>query len=98
MKSDRGKCREARDTTDTRVRVHRRASAKRQVPRAGLRDCALPVLKVSIYRHAAPADQVHMHRLGMPRLMQFEAVRRRLMPFAEARGFVTDEDVFGRVS
>lgn len=32
------------------------------------------------------------------RLMQFEAVRRRIMPFAEARGFLTDEDVFARVS
>jgi len=28
------------------------------------------------------------------RLTQFEAVRRRMMPFAEARGFLTDEDVF----
>lgn len=28
------------------------------------------------------------------RLTQFEAVRRRVMPFAEARGFLTDEDVF----
>jgi len=32
------------------------------------------------------------------RLSQFEAVRRRLMPFAEARGFLTDEDVFAQVS
>ena len=32
------------------------------------------------------------------RLTQFEAVRRRTMPFAEARGFLTDEDVFAKVS
>jgi len=32
------------------------------------------------------------------RLTQFEAVRRRMMPFAEARGFLTDEDVFAKVS
>ena len=28
------------------------------------------------------------------RLAQFESVRRRMMPFAEARGFLTDDDVF----
>ena len=32
------------------------------------------------------------------RLTQFEAIRRRIMPFAEARGFLTDEDVFTQVS
>ena len=32
------------------------------------------------------------------RLMQFEAVRRRIMPFAEARGFLPDEDVFEKIS
>jgi predicted transcriptional regulator len=32
------------------------------------------------------------------RISQFEALRRRIMPFAEARGFLTDEDVFARVS
>jgi predicted transcriptional regulator len=32
------------------------------------------------------------------RISQFEALRRRVMPFAEARGFLTDEDVFARVS
>ena len=28
------------------------------------------------------------------RISQFEALRRRMMPFAEARGYLTDEDVF----
>ena len=32
------------------------------------------------------------------RISQFEALRRRIMPFAEARGFLTDEDVFSEVS
>lgn len=32
------------------------------------------------------------------RLMEFESLRRRLMPFAEARGFLTDEDVFKHIS
>jgi predicted transcriptional regulator len=32
------------------------------------------------------------------RLTQFETIRRRMMPFAEARGILTDEDVFSRVS
>lgn len=32
------------------------------------------------------------------RLEQFEALRRRIMPFAEARGLLTDEDIFSRVS
>lgn len=32
------------------------------------------------------------------RLTQFEAIRRQIMPFAEARGFLTDEDVFTQVS
>ena len=32
------------------------------------------------------------------RISQFEALRRKIMPFAEARGYLTDEDVFGDVS
>jgi predicted transcriptional regulator len=32
------------------------------------------------------------------RIGQFEALRRRIMPFAEARGFLTDKDVFSQVS
>jgi len=32
------------------------------------------------------------------RLTQFETIRRRMMPFAEARGFLTDEDVFATIS
>ena len=32
------------------------------------------------------------------RISQFEALRRKIMPFAEARGYLTDEDVFTDVS
>lgn len=32
------------------------------------------------------------------RISQFENLRRRMMPFAEARGYLTDEDVFAEVS
>jgi len=32
------------------------------------------------------------------RISQFEALRKRIMPFAEARGFLTDEDVFSKIS
>jgi len=32
------------------------------------------------------------------RLSQFETIRKRIMPLAEARGFLTDEDVFSKVS
>jgi predicted transcriptional regulator len=32
------------------------------------------------------------------RISQFESLRRRIMPFAEARGYLTDDDVFRDVS
>jgi predicted transcriptional regulator len=32
------------------------------------------------------------------RISQFESLRRRAMPFAEARGYLTDEDVFREIS
>ena len=32
------------------------------------------------------------------RLFQFDALRRRIMPFAEGCGYLTDEDVFADVS
>jgi predicted transcriptional regulator len=31
-------------------------------------------------------------------ISQFDALRQRMMPFAEARGYLTDEDVFAEVS
>jgi len=32
------------------------------------------------------------------RVSQFEALRKKMMPFAEARGYLTDEDVFRDIS
>lgn len=32
------------------------------------------------------------------RLEQFEDIRKRVMPFAEARGYLTDEDIFAQIS
>ena len=32
------------------------------------------------------------------RLEQFEEIRKKIMPFAEAHGFLTDDDVFSQVS
>lgn len=32
------------------------------------------------------------------RVTRFDNLRRRVMPFAEARGYLTDEDVFASVS
>jgi len=32
------------------------------------------------------------------RVVQFESLRRKAMPFAEARGYLTDEDVFREIS
>ncbi len=32
------------------------------------------------------------------RLENFEELRRRIMPFAEARGYLTDDDTFSKVS
>ena len=32
------------------------------------------------------------------RLEQFEAIRKRVMPFAETRGYLTDDDIFSQIS
>jgi predicted transcriptional regulator len=32
------------------------------------------------------------------RLEHFEEIRKRVMPFAEVRGYLTDEDVFSQIS
>jgi len=32
------------------------------------------------------------------RVEQFEEIRKRILPFAEARGFLTDEDIFSKIS
>ncbi len=32
------------------------------------------------------------------KLERFEELRKRIMPFAEARGYLTDEDIFSQIS
>jgi predicted transcriptional regulator len=32
------------------------------------------------------------------RISQFDALRKRIVPFAEARGYLTDDDVFKEIS
>ncbi len=32
------------------------------------------------------------------RLERFEELRKRIMPYAEARGYLTDEDIFSQIS
>jgi len=32
------------------------------------------------------------------RIIQFDSLRKRIVPFAEARGFLSDEDVFNEIS
>ena len=32
------------------------------------------------------------------RVESFDELRRRIMPFAEARGYLTDEDIFAKIS
>ncbi|MCK7531969.1 MAG: ribbon-helix-helix domain-containing protein [Marinilabiliales bacterium] len=32
------------------------------------------------------------------RIESFDELRRRIMPFAEARGYLTDEDIFAKIS
>jgi predicted transcriptional regulator len=32
------------------------------------------------------------------RILQLESLRKRIVPFAEARGFLTDDDVFNQIS
>ena len=49
-------------------------------------------------RRGAAEALAGMSRNSQVALMQFEQLRRRVLPFAEARGYLTDEDVFRDVS
>lgn len=51
--------------------------------------------------HELGVSRSEVVRLALRRqlsLLRFEALRRRLMPLAEARGYLTDEDVFEDIS
>ena len=54
--------------------------------------------KASMRAHKTRSEVAREALRRQLRLGQFESLRRRIMPFAEARGFLTDEDVFAGVS
>lgn len=54
------------------------------------------LLRVSRRLHRTRSEIAREALRRQLRLLQFESIRGRVMPFAEARGFLTDEDVFGR--
>ena len=50
--------------------------------------------KLSRQEHKAVSDIVRESLRRHVAIQQFRALRRRILPFAEAQGLVTDEDVF----
>ncbi len=72
---------------------------KREVVTVRLDDDLKPVLdevcrRLGRSRSEVMREALRRH-LGQ---LRFEQLRRRTMPFAEARGYLTDEDVFEKVS
>jgi predicted transcriptional regulator len=60
-----------------------------------LSDLLTKVSRQSGQSRSAIAREALRRQLG---LHQFEVLRRKMKPFAEARGYLTDEDVFDDVS
>ena len=54
--------------------------------------------KASIYSDKTRSEIVREALERHLRLTQFNELRRRSMPFAEARGYLTDEDIFADIS
>jgi predicted transcriptional regulator len=54
--------------------------------------------KLSRQEHKAVSDIVRESLRRHVAVQQFQALRRRILPFAEAQGLVTDEDVFRALS
>jgi predicted transcriptional regulator len=54
--------------------------------------------KLSRQEHKAVSDIVRESLRRHVAVQQFRALRRRVLPFAEAQGLVTDEDVFKALS
>lgn len=73
-----------------------------------MKTCALTIrLDDALERRlAALAERLGRSRSDIARdalrrqlaVMQFDEVRRSIMPFAEAQGYLTDEDVFREIS
>ena len=54
--------------------------------------------RVSREEHKAVSDVVRDSLRRHVAVQQFRALRRKILPFAEAQGLVTDEDVFRALS
>jgi predicted transcriptional regulator len=54
--------------------------------------------KLSRQEHKAVSDIVRDSLRRHVAVQQFRAVRRRILPFAEAQGLVADDDVFSALS
>ena len=59
----------------------------------------IPVLDEVCRRSGRTRSEVMRQALkGHLALLRFEQLRRRVMPFAAVRGYLTDDDVFDRIS
>lgn len=54
--------------------------------------------KISRQEHKAVSDIVRESLRRHVAVRQFRSIRRKILPFAEAQGLVTDEDVFKALS
>lgn len=54
--------------------------------------------RLSEQQHTAVSDIVRESLRRHVAVQQFRALRRRVLPFAEAQGLVTDEDIFKALS
>lgn len=64
-----------------------------------LDDDLLPILDEACRRSGRTRSEVMREALRRHlSQLRFEQLRRRVMPFAEARGYLIDEDVFNTVS
>jgi predicted transcriptional regulator len=59
----------------------------------------IPILDEVCRRSGRTRSEVMRQALkGHLALLRFDQLRRRVMPFAAARGYLTDDDVFDRIS
>ncbi len=72
---------------------------KRQVVTVRLDDELKPLLDTLCKRSGKSRSEIVRDALRRHlMILQFEQLRRKVMPFAEARGYLTDEDVFRAIS
>ncbi len=72
---------------------------KRDVVTVRLDDDLKPMLEKACRRSGRTRSEIMRDALRRHLLiLQFEQLRNRVMPFAEARGYLTDEDIFKVVS